>query len=77
MANCEPAGMDRASSAIVSRHSGLVTASAWSRTMATGWLIDSMEDTNGGTTVMAPPGEAKARNTAGLTLSTRSKATAR
>ena len=77
MANWDPAGKDSASSVIASMHSGFVIASASSRTSATGPRIDAIADASNGTTVIAAPGKASVRSTAGVIGSIRSRAVAR
>ena len=77
MANRDPAGKDSASSVIMSMHSGLVIASASSRTSATGSRIDAIAAASNGTTVIAAPVKASVRSTAGVIGSIRSRAVAR
>ena len=63
IASCEPAGSRSASSAMMSRHAWLVSASAWSITTATGRLPShAIDATNGG---RCSPGRRPATPTTG------------
>ena len=63
--------------AMVSKHSGFVTASKWSMTSATGWPMVAIADTSRRGTSTPAPDDASARTTSGSIGSTRFSADAR
>ena len=75
IATCDPLGSRRVSSAIMSLHSALVSASTWSITSTIGAPVAAIEDASRATSATPAPSDAKDRDTVGSIRWTRSSAT--